>query len=203
VLRTFTIQKANQTIDFGALGGKTLGDADFNVAATASSGLPVSFAAAGSCTVSGNTVHIVAVNLCTITASQPGNNDYNAAADVSRSFLIFWPFVGFFSPINNQPTMNFAQGGSTVPTKFTLGGNRGLDIFASGSPASVRIDCVTGTPIGALTPTLLPGRSGLTYDSGLYHYNWKTDRAWAGTCRELRVILSDGSTRTAQFSFRA
>src|SRR5207244_4949895 len=47
---TVNLQPASQTITFGALTTKTYGDADFNVSATASSGLPVSFSASGNCT---------------------------------------------------------------------------------------------------------------------------------------------------------
>src|SRR2546430_3876306 len=86
--RTFTIAKANQTITFNALANKTFGDADFNVSATASSGLPVSFTATGNCTISGNTVHLTGAGSCTITASQPGNANFNAATDVPHSFTI-------------------------------------------------------------------------------------------------------------------
>ena len=39
--------KQDQTITFGALDGKTFGDGDFTVTATASSGLPVTFIACG------------------------------------------------------------------------------------------------------------------------------------------------------------
>src|SRR5205807_2240692 len=88
VPQTFNIAKANQTITFNALANKTFGDADFNVSATASSGLPVSFTATGNCTISGNTVHITGAGSCTITASQPGNANFNAAADVPQSFNI-------------------------------------------------------------------------------------------------------------------
>ena len=37
---------------------------------------------------------------------------------------------------------------------------------------------------------------------GRFHLVWKTDRSWAGTCRQLRVTLSDGTTHTAKFSYR-
>ena len=37
---------------------------------------------------------------------------------------------------------------------------------------------------------------------GLYKYAWKTDRGWAGTCRELRVLLVDETLHTAKFRFR-
>ena len=70
------------------LADKTFGvdDGDFDVSATATSGLPVSFAAAGPCTITGKTVHITGVGDCTITASQGGNANFNAAPSVSRTF---------------------------------------------------------------------------------------------------------------------
>jgi hypothetical protein len=85
-----TVEKADQTITFGAVTNKTYGDPDFNVSATASSGLAVSFSSltTAKCTVSGNSVHIVEAGLCTIRASQSGNSDYQAAPDVDQSFTI-------------------------------------------------------------------------------------------------------------------
>ncbi len=80
--------KAGQIITFDPLADRTYGDPDFTVSATASSGLPVSFAAAGTCSVSGNSVHITGAGSCTITAQQTGNASYNAAPDVERSFNI-------------------------------------------------------------------------------------------------------------------
>ena len=88
VAQSFSIAKANQTITFGALANKTFGDADFAVSATASSNLAVSFSALGNCTVSGSTVHITGAGSCTITASQAGDSNYNAAANVPQSFSI-------------------------------------------------------------------------------------------------------------------
>jgi hypothetical protein len=82
------IAKAGQTITFAALADKTFGDADFTVGATASSGLAVSLAGSGSCTVSGSTVHITGAGSCTVTASQAGDSNYKAAADVPRSFQV-------------------------------------------------------------------------------------------------------------------
>jgi hypothetical protein len=85
---SLTIAKASETIAFGALATKTLGDPDFVVSATASSILTVSFTASGNCTVAGSTVHLTGGGSCTITASQTGNADYNPAANVPRSFTI-------------------------------------------------------------------------------------------------------------------
>jgi hypothetical protein len=78
----------NQSITFGPLANKTFGAPNFRVSATASSGLAVSFAASGTCTVRDATVHLTGPGSCTVTASQPGDANYNAAPDVSRSFSI-------------------------------------------------------------------------------------------------------------------
>ncbi|WP_296688459.1 hypothetical protein, partial [Thiothrix sp. UBA5583] len=84
------VAKSNQTITFADLSNKALGDADFNISATASSNLTVSFSSQtlGVCTVAGTSVHLVDAGTCTIRASQAGNSTYNAAADVDRSFTV-------------------------------------------------------------------------------------------------------------------
>jgi hypothetical protein len=80
----------DQTIDFAPLPDRTWGyPGFFAVSATASSGLPVSFAASGDCFFySGSTVFISSAGSCTITASQSGGLNYNPAPDVSRTFTI-------------------------------------------------------------------------------------------------------------------
>jgi hypothetical protein len=88
VSQTFGIARAEQSILFGQLAHKPYGAADFRVHATASSGLPVLFAARGKCTVRGARVHLTGAGSCELTASQPGNVNYNAADDVSRRFSI-------------------------------------------------------------------------------------------------------------------
>ena len=85
---TLTVGKGDQKIRFDVLPNKTFGDPDFSLAATATSGLPVSFAASGQCTLSGNTVHITGTGSCTITASQAGDGNFNPAPDVAHSFTI-------------------------------------------------------------------------------------------------------------------
>jgi hypothetical protein len=88
VSRTFAIGKAGQSITFGPLASKRYGAPDFRVSATASSGLEVSFAASGRCTVRGATVHLTGAGSCTVTASQPGDANHSAAPDVRRTFSI-------------------------------------------------------------------------------------------------------------------
>jgi len=89
VPQSFSVAQAAQTIAFGALANKTYGDAPFAVSATGgASGNAVTFAASGACTIAGGTVTLTGAGNCTVTASQAGNGNYTAAADVPRSFSI-------------------------------------------------------------------------------------------------------------------
>ncbi len=86
---TLTINKASQSISFGALANKTYGAAPFTVAATASSNLPVTLAiASGPATISGATVTITGAGAVTVRASQAGDANYLAATDVDQSFSV-------------------------------------------------------------------------------------------------------------------
>lgn len=86
----FTTTKANQTITFPSISAKTYGGADFNLNATASSGLSVSYTSSNTnvATVSGNIVTIVGVGSTQIRASQGGNGTFNAAANVNRTLTV-------------------------------------------------------------------------------------------------------------------
>jgi hypothetical protein len=91
VAEPVTAQKADQAIAFEALRPRTFGDRDFRVVARSSSGLTVVLAARGSCRVRGSTVHLTRPGSCTVTASQPGDDNYNPAPTVSRTFVIARP----------------------------------------------------------------------------------------------------------------
>ncbi|HNH59109.1 MAG TPA: MBG domain-containing protein [Cyclobacteriaceae bacterium] len=85
-----SLVKCNQTITFNALSSKTYGDLSFNLTATASSGLPVTYTSSNSsvATVSGNTVTITGAGSTTITASQAGNVDFFAAPSVPQTLTV-------------------------------------------------------------------------------------------------------------------
>jgi probable HAF family extracellular repeat protein len=114
-----------------------------------------------------------------------------------------WPFTGFGNPIDESPEWNAFNGGREVMLRFGLGGDRGLAIFAAGSPAWVQLSCATGAPIGAATP-VSPGDLELRYQKGPDRYTLRvaTSDAWSGTCRQLDLKLADGSTHSLRFSFR-
>jgi hypothetical protein len=112
-------------------------------------------------------------------------------------------FSGFFAPVDNLPTVNVAKAGSGIPVKFSLGGDQGLAIFASGSPRSQATACDVAAPEGPIEGTVPAGGSSLSYDAAtnVYTYVWKSDRAWANSCRLLTLTFTDGTSETASFRF--
>jgi len=118
-----------QTITFGALSNQTLGATPGPLSATASSGLPVMFTSntTAVCTASGTngvSLTLVTTGTCSITASQPGDAMYAAAAPVTWSFTITISQTLQFDTIPNQlfgrsPFVVAAQASSLLPVTFT------------------------------------------------------------------------------------
>ena len=119
--------------------------------------------------------------------------------------LPLWPFTGFAQPVDNSPTVNRMNAGRTVPVKFSLGGDRGLDIFESGYPQVRSVSCPSGSA-DVVEETFTAEPSRLTYSSGngQYTYLWRTDRSWAGQCKKLELKFVDhwNSNQSAIFSFQ-
>ena len=100
-------------------------------------------------------------------------------------------------------SLNSANAGSGIPVKFSLGGYRGMSIFETDYPKSQIVPCDSTSPVDGIDQTVAPGSSVLSYDaaSDQYTYVWKTDKSWAGSCRQLVVRFNDGNERRASFSF--
>jgi len=79
-----------QTITFAALEPMTVGDADVDPGATASSGLTVSYLSSNEsvATIVDGLIHAVGAGYCVITAIQDGNSTYNAAPSVSQTLTV-------------------------------------------------------------------------------------------------------------------
>ena len=119
------INMTDQTITFNPLADKSVSDPDFNVTATASSGLAVTFTTdLTNCTVSGNTIHILSVGSCTVTASQSGDSNYNAALDVSQSFDI----------ANDQPKLTVTV--TVVNNNTGTKTSSDFDVFVDATPVT-------------------------------------------------------------------
>lgn len=107
------ILKANQTITFGTLADKTTADAPFNLTATASSGLAVTYSSSlpSVASISGSTVTPTGIGTTVITASQAGDGNYNAATDVTQNQVVTSGPCFEGAAVN---TSIFTRGGSTT-----------------------------------------------------------------------------------------
>ncbi|MCI0634510.1 MAG: M36 family metallopeptidase, partial [Actinobacteria bacterium] len=109
-------------------------------------------------------------------------------------------FGGFEPPIEPLPTVNDANAGSNVPVKFTLSEQGGAPDIAA-IFGSQQVDCTTFAPSGPIVPALTPGSRVLESSGDQFSFNWKTEGAWEGTCRQLIVRLQDVTDPVAIFSF--
>jgi len=114
--------KLSQTITFGPLADAAGGDPPVTLTATASSGLPVSYAVTGPCQVFDNKVTILNIGVCTITASAAGDASYFAALDVTQSLTI-----GKATPtISLSVSLNPSSAGQSVRFTSVLSSNVGF-----------------------------------------------------------------------------
>jgi hypothetical protein len=185
--------------------------ADVTVTATSPSGAVVNYtspathdavdgAGTATCTpLSGSTF---AIGNTTVTCNATDAHG-NAATPTTFVVHVVYNWTGFFQPVDNNGVFNTVKAGSAIPIKFNLGGNQGLSIFKTGYPLSARIPCNATAPTDLIEETVTAGSSSLTYDTTAqqYVYVWKTDKAWAGTCRVFDLGLNDGTSHTAYFNF--
>jgi len=167
---TQVVNKADQFINFGALAGKTYGDAPFNVSATASSGLPVSFQIlSGPATIAGNTVTITGAGSVTVRASQAGDGNYNAAPDVDQSFAV-------------------AQATATVNVSGFSGPYDGNAHGASGS--------ATGVNSEDLSSLLNLGASFTNVPGGTAHWTFTGNTNYAPSSGDVLISINKASSIT-------
>jgi hypothetical protein len=130
------------------------------------------------------------------------------------TYNVLYGFAGFFQPVDNNGVFNKAKAGSAIPVKFSLDGppqpgsnTPGLADAPSAfleAPTSVLATCPTATSLIDLIEELSADSvSGLHYDptADQWVYVWKTTTNLANSCRQLKVKLADGTTRTANFQF--
>ncbi|CAF1030469.1 unnamed protein product, partial [Brachionus calyciflorus] len=180
VSQSFIVSKANQTITFNALPSKTMGDADFNPAATASSSLIVSYVCSNSevAIIIDGLIHIVGNGTSTITASQVGDKNYFAATNVLQTLTITTgPIVTTYAP-TSFTVLHGAKDSGTVNRLASNDGN--VMVFSSSTSGTKRSDWYSSTFISK-TPYSVKKLS-INYDAKysisriqiLYLYNWST-----------------------------
>ncbi len=89
VSQVLVVTDGAQSISFNDPGTKVMGDAPFQLDATATSGLPVVFSSnSDKIVISGSYVTILRAGIATIWANQPGNNIFEPATPLEVSFCI-------------------------------------------------------------------------------------------------------------------
>jgi probable HAF family extracellular repeat protein len=138
--RSFTVA-ASQTITFGALSDRYFVAGTFTVAATASSGLPVTFSiASGPATISGNTISLTGTGAVTVRASQAGNVSVPAATPVDRTFNVTTaPAATAGYLLQSNQVADVVLGQADFTTFVPQGSSYGLSL-----PAGVAWDPGTG-----------------------------------------------------------
>jgi len=134
--QSFTVGKADQSIDFTstAPAGATLGDADYTVTASATSSLAVALSidatASAVCAIdgssSGSHVSFIGAGTCKINANQAGDDSYGAAPQAQQSFAV--------AP--GTPTLVF----TTQPVAVTAGGALATIVVTEKNPLGDTID---------------------------------------------------------------
>lgn len=133
VQQTLTVTKANQTITFGALPNKVVGDADFAPGATASSGLTVSYSSSNTAVASivSDQIHIVGAGSCIIYANQAGDEEYNAAVQVPQTLTVekiaptvsVWPTAAGITYGQALSSATLSGGSASVAGSFAYNDN--------------------------------------------------------------------------------
>jgi hypothetical protein len=177
VPQTFTINKANQTITFGALSAKTYGNADFSVSATSTSNLTVTFGVSGNCTSNGTTVHITGAGSCTVTASQAGDTNFNAAANVPQTFTI--------NKANQTITFGTLANATYLDADFTVSASSTSNLTVSfGASGNCTVTVATVHITGAGSCTITASQMGDT------NFNAATNVPQAFTINKANPVIT-------------
>jgi len=178
----------------------------YTVSAKAKSGRPVTFSTnlLNKCRYNvGNVITFYGIGVCTIYADVKGDSAWAPAAQAKQTTKAIWPFTGFFTTVRNEPEVNAMPAGRYVRLIFSLGGNRSYSGAVVSTMLTQVVTCdPTVTPYTVTTSSLV-GTAGVTYDSATARYTltWKTDAAWKGSCRLVRITLNDGTMHSLRFKF--
>ncbi len=124
--------------------------------------------------------------------------------NICNSVTVGYSFEGFPQPIDMAAT-NSAKAGQAIPAKWKLSDNCGViaDPASFSNLYSYPVTCGELSPVADVVEEYA-GSSGLQYSGdGLWQFNWKTPKTYAGTCRVMHVGFDDGQySDPAAFMFR-
>ena len=130
-------------------------------------------------------------------ADKAGNtNTANAA------YKVGFGFTGFSAPVDAD-ALNIAKAGQAVPLKFHVSDANGPVTSLTGYTLTSNGEgCDDSEPTDAIE-AYAAGASGLqNLGGGNYQINWKTDKAFAGQCRQVNLTVGgDTTVHSADFKF--
>ncbi|WP_299551500.1 discoidin domain-containing protein [Seonamhaeicola sp.] len=166
-----------QSITFNAISDMVDSSPDFNLNATASSGLPVTYQILdGPATITGSTLSLNGIGIVRIRATQAGDNIYGEALPVEQSFYVRPPLSENIAL--NKPVTASSQKNSFAPSNAvdgTLIGNSSRWVsadnatFTSSNPQWIEIDLEADYDVKALG--LYTGYSG--YKNPIYNFKFQ------------------------------
>ena len=112
-------------------------------------------------------------------------------AHVTHTYSVVYAFSGFASPAAPYPAPASAKAGESIPLKFSLSGDQGLDVVTG----------ATWAPCGSGDSSPATGTLSYNRSADRYTYSAATAKAWAGTCRDVTLSLRDGTKHQARFTF--
>jgi hypothetical protein len=138
VTQSITVQKAAQTLSFGALPTQTLGGAPLVLSATASSGLPVTFSVvSGPGSLSGNTLSFTAAGTVVVAANQSGDANYTAAGEVTQSVVVQGSSLQAQKITFPALASTNYTAGLTIPLKATASSGLPVDFNVQSGPGKI------------------------------------------------------------------
>jgi Tol biopolymer transport system component len=114
-----------------------------------------------------------------------------------------WDFQGFASPIDNDGILNVSTAGRVLPVRWRLVGSDGHPItnLASAKLTVTALACGLATTADQVEEYAAGASGLLNLGNGNYQINWKTPKAYAGSCKTLRLDVGDGVFHEARIRF--
>jgi len=133
----------------------------------------------------------------------PANTVELPAFRLENTPPFIFQFTGFLEPITTGVT-NIANAGRSIPVTWRvtdLSGNAVNDPLSFAGLLSFEAACDSDTGSASVTEDPSGSSGLLSLGNGYWRFVWKTQRAYAETCRRMYVKLSDGQM-SDQVKFR-
>ena len=192
-----TLNPADQAITFGSLAAKTYGSGPLALTATADSELPVSYISSDPtvASVAGSIVTLLKAGSTTMTASQPGDTNYNAAAPVAQTLTV--------DAAATITTMSISDSPCTYGDSVTLTASV-VPASSSGTVQLYQNAGALGSPVPLssgqaqlVTRTLATGSHSITATySGSTNYNGSTATAMTQTVDQATPTITTPPSAT-------